>query len=153
LGRIYLNKSLHETVTQLLEEGEVKLADKLRSEFKLSDRKYLWLKVRAFGKSLQWEELYSLASKNKKCLIGFGAFVDVCIRAENNAEATRYLPLLQPDDRLKYLMKLELTSDAADLAFQLKNIEALTAIEVKSVNNFSLLEKVSTYKQKLQSSR
>ena len=41
-----MNKSLHQTISQLLEEGEIKLADKLRSEFKLSDRKYLWLKVR-----------------------------------------------------------------------------------------------------------
>ena len=43
---MYVNKSLNDTVSQLLEEGEIKLADKLRADFKLSDRKYLWLKVR-----------------------------------------------------------------------------------------------------------
>ena len=43
---MYMNKSLHDTVSQLLEEGELKIADKLRSDFKLSDRKYLWLKLR-----------------------------------------------------------------------------------------------------------
>ena len=32
--QVYLNKSLHGTISQLLEEGETKLADKLRSEFK-----------------------------------------------------------------------------------------------------------------------
>ena len=29
--QVYINSSLHGTVSQLLEEGEVKLADKLRS--------------------------------------------------------------------------------------------------------------------------
>nr|ALS04225.1 vacuolar protein sorting-associated protein 16-like protein [Acartia pacifica] len=151
-GRVYLNKSLHATVSQLLEEGEFKLADKLRSEFKVSDRKYLWLKVRAFGKSKQWVELANLA-KNKKSIIGFGPFVDVCIEAGCKDEANRYLVLLNNEDRLKYLMKLEIYSEAAELAYNLKNVDALTMIEVKSVNNFSMLEKVAGLKQRLQSSR
>jgi len=152
LGRVYLNKSLHGTISQLLEEGETKLADKLRSEFKVSDRKYLWLRVRAYGKTKQWQELAAL-SKNKKSLIGFGPFIDVCVEAGCKDEAVRYVSLIPPDERLQYLMKLDMHAEATDLAFQLKNLEALTAIEVKSVNNFSLLEKVAAYKQKLQSSR
>ena len=61
LGKLYINLSLHQTLDQLLRERyllyfyfpphqplchrEVKLADKLKSEFKLSERKYFWLKV------------------------------------------------------------------------------------------------------------
>ena len=62
LGKLYINLSLHQTLDQLLREKyllnlyfhphypplchrEVKLADKLKSEFKLSERKYFWLKV------------------------------------------------------------------------------------------------------------
>lgn len=152
LGRMYMNKSLHDTVSQLLEEGELKIADKLRSDFKLSDRKYLWLKVRAFGKSKQWVELANLA-KSKKSLIGFGPFIDVCVESGCKDEALRYLVLIQPEERLQYLLKLDMHSEAAELAFQIKNLEALTMIEVKSVNNFTLLEKVAAFKQKLQSSR
>jgi len=151
-GRVYLNKSLHGTVSQLLEEGEIKLADKLRSDFKISDRKYLWLKVRAFGASKQWSELANLA-KNKKSLVGFGPFVDVCIEAGCKDEANRYLVLLNNEDKLKYLMKLEVYSEAAELAYTLKDSEVLTMIEVRSVNNFSMLEKVAALKQKIQSSR
>ena len=42
LGKPFLNLSLHDTMTRLL---EVKV-DKLKSAFKISERKYLWLKVR-----------------------------------------------------------------------------------------------------------
>ena len=72
----------------------MKLADKLKSEFKLSERKYFWLKVtdwvlfkcncktfqvRAFGESGQWTELNALA-KAKKSPIGFAPFLDVCLK-------------------------------------------------------------------------
>ena len=71
----------------------MKLADKLKSEFKLSERKYFWLKVtdwvlfkccntfqvRAFGESGQWTELNALA-KTKKSPIGFAPFLDVCLK-------------------------------------------------------------------------
>ena len=56
----------------------MKLADKLKSEFKLTERKYLWLKVKAYGRSGQWSELSSLA-RAKKSLIGFAPFVEQCI--------------------------------------------------------------------------
>jgi len=147
-----MNKSLHGTISQLLEEGETKLADKLKSDFKLSDRKYLWLRVRAYGQTKQWGELANLV-RNKKSLIGFGPFVDVCVEAGCKDEALRYLPLIPAEERLKYLLKLDMCDEAADLAFQTKNLEALTSLEVRSVNNFALLEKVAAYKQKLQSSR
>ena len=45
LGKLYVNLSLHQTLHQLLQDRELKLADKLKSEFKLSERKYFWLKV------------------------------------------------------------------------------------------------------------
>ena len=112
LGKLYVNLSLHQTLDQLLRERscsqvcrwrqillqvlrEVKLADKLKSEFKLSERKYFWLKVhtspiccslrwnifkvKAFGESGQWTELNALA-KTKKSPIGFAPFLDVCLK-------------------------------------------------------------------------
>merc|ERR1712127_857977 len=86
LGKLYVNLSLHQTMDHLLQDREIKLADKLKSEFKLSDRKYLWLKVRAFGASQQWVELAALA-KGKKSAIGFTPFLDVCLQQGERAQA------------------------------------------------------------------
>ena len=107
LGKPFLNLSLHDTMSRLLEEKEIKLADKLKSEFKISDRKYLWLKVRAFGDSKQWGELSNLA-RSKKSLIGFGPFIDQCLKQGEKAQAVKFLPLLTMEERLNYTVKLDM---------------------------------------------
>ena len=43
--------------------------------------------------------------------------------------------------------------EAAEAAFALKNMEALTALELKANKNISLLETIAAYKQKLESPR
>jgi hypothetical protein len=35
----------------------------------------------------------------------------------------RFLPLIPAEERLKYLVKLQMFNEAAELAFQLKNLE------------------------------
>jgi len=152
LGKPFLNQSLHDTIVHLLEEKEVKLADKLKSEFKVSERKYLWLKVRAYGNSKQWVELSNLA-RSKKSLIGFGPFIDQCLKHGEKAYAIKFLPLLNVDERLKYYVKLDMLKEAAEAAFTLKNFEALTALEAKAPNDFSLLETIAGFKTRLQSGR
>ena len=100
-GKPYLNLSLHETLIKLVADNELKLADKLKSEFKISDRKYFWIKVRAYGESQQWSELSNLA-KNKRNPIGLGAFVDQCLKQDRRDQAAKYWPMLSPEEREKY---------------------------------------------------
>lgn len=38
-GERFVGLSLHDTVMKLLEQGEIKLADKLRSEYRMPDRR------------------------------------------------------------------------------------------------------------------
>ena len=107
LGKPFLNLSLHETLKRLHEEKETKHADKLKAEFKISERKYYWIKVRAFGDSRQWSELFSLA-KSKKSPIGIGPFIDQCLKQDDKGQASKYLPLLSQEEKLKYYEKLNL---------------------------------------------
>jgi len=152
LGKPFTDLSLHDTLSMLLEQKEMKLADKLKSEFKISERKYFWLKVRAFGSSKQWGELSNLA-RGKKSPIGFGPFIDQCLQQGEKAQAVKFLPLLTMEERLNYTVKLDMLQEAADAAFSLRNLEALSALEVKAVNNFTLLETIAGYKMRLQSGR
>merc|ERR1712059_378 len=145
LGKLYVNLSLHNT--------QIQLADKLKAEFKVSDRKFYWLKLRAYGASGQWAELMTLARSKKTCLLGsFGPFLDVCLAQGEKGQAIKFLPLLYTQEaKLKYTIKLDMFEEAAEAAFNLRNMEALTAIEIKSVNNFSLLETIAGFKQRIQS--
>ena len=108
LGKPFLNLSLLETLKQLLkEQGETKTADKLKAEFKINDRKYYWIKIRAYGESKQWTEMLNLA-KSKKSPIGIGPFIDQCLKYDEKGQATKYLDLLSQEEKLKYYEKLDL---------------------------------------------
>jgi len=149
LGKPYINLSLHLTLRQLLVDRETKLADKLKSEFKLSERKYLWLKVRAFGESGQWAELSSLA-KSKKSAIGFAPFLDVCLQQGERAQAAKFLPLLSQEDRLRYALRLGALGEAAEAAFVLRDQEALARVESLAGGDSHLLDKVAGFRARLQ---
>merc|ERR1719341_971881 len=127
---------------------EVKLADKLKFEFKLSERKYFWLKVRAFGESGQWAELNALA-KTKKSPIGFAPFLDVCLKQGERAQAAKYLSLLGQEDRLRYSLKLGALGEAAEAAFVLRDIDALSRVESLAGGDSHLLDKVAGFKARL----
>ena len=165
LGKLYINLSLHQTLDQLLREKEVKLADKLKSEFKLSERKYFWLKVtlkdaipmlffkfsfqvRAFGESGQWAELNALA-KTKKSPIGFAPFLEVCLKQGERAQAAKYLSLLGQEDRLRYALKLGALGEAAEAAFVLRDVDALSRVESLAGGDSHLLDKVAGFKARL----
>jgi len=154
LGKPFINLSLNETLKQLLKEGETKTADKLKADFKISDRKYYWIKIRAYGESRQWTELLTLA-KSKKSPVGIGPFIDQCLKYDEKGQATKYLELLSQEEKLRYYEKLDLLQEAANLAFSLRNIEALSALEGKAnqSRDHALLEIISSYKQRLMSTR
>jgi len=154
LGKPFVNLSLNETLKQLLKEGETKTADKLKADFKISDRKYYWIKIRAYGESSQWTELLTLA-KSKKSPIGIGPFIDQCLKYDEKGQATKYLELLSQEEKLRYYEKLDLLQEAANIAFSLRNMEALSALEGKAnqSRDHALLEIISSYKQRLMSSR
>lgn len=70
LNEQIVGKSLHDTVKLLLLQNEIKLADKLRSEYKIPDRRYWWLRIQCLGERGLWGELEKF-SKSKKSPIGY----------------------------------------------------------------------------------
>lgn len=72
--RNFVDRSLHDTIHLLLTMHEVKLADKLRSEYKVPDRRYWWLRILSLAALGDWTELDKFA-KSKKSPIGY----EVCL--------------------------------------------------------------------------
>ncbi|XP_019620378.1 PREDICTED: vacuolar protein sorting-associated protein 16 homolog isoform X2 [Branchiostoma belcheri] len=82
LKRPYLDLSLHDTISQLTTEGNHKLAEQLRKEFKVPDKRFWWLKIQALAEGSDWAELDRFA-KSKKSPIGYEPFIDVCLKHQN----------------------------------------------------------------------
>lgn len=144
--RDFIGKSLHATVKQLLSMQEVKLADKLRTEYKVPDRRYWWLRVKVLGEKGEWFELEKF-SKSKKSPIGYEPFIDVCLQYGKTSEAEKYLPKVREELKVKYLTKLGMIEEAAKVAFEHRDIEALRYVEAKCNREEAIV--VSSYIRQL----
>lgn len=152
-GSAFIGLSLHDTVKKLLEEGEVKLAEKLRSEYKMPEGRFWWLRILNLAEKDEWTELDRF-SKSKKSPIGYEPFVDACLKYFKNDEALKYLPKCREEIKVKYYVKAGFYKEAATIAFQQKDISALSFVQNKCPTHDvilheeikSLLEKLSVKK-------
>ena len=123
----YINKSLQDTMAQLIQDGNIKEADKMRVEFKMSDRKYAWIRVMSHSQANHWKEL-NLFSMNKKIPIGFEPFVDVCLKYGSKNEAQKYVSKVKEDNKITYLLKCDMLDEAAKVAQEQRNIMGLRQV-------------------------
>lgn len=89
---------------RLLQLGDIKQAEKMKSEYKVSDKRFWWLRIQVLADSFQWDELEKF-SKAKKSPIGYEPFVDVCLKRHNVEEAKKYLPKCRNDEKVKWYIR------------------------------------------------
>ncbi|XP_078037953.1 vacuolar protein sorting 16 [Augochlora pura] len=146
-----VGKPLHDTVKLLLLQNELKLADKLRSEYKISDRRYWWLRIQCLAEKSMWTELEKL-SKSKKSPIGYEPFIDECLKYNNDKEAKKYLPKVKDELRVKYLVKLKMLEEAVQTAVEQKDVSALIFILAQcEPHDRLLIDKINKYTTSLKS--
>ncbi len=90
--REFLNKSLVDTIYNLIFIGQGSRANKVKSEFKLSEKRFYWIKLRALVARRQWDELQEWA-KSKKSPIGYEPFYYQCLAAGSKRCAEFFLPM------------------------------------------------------------
>lgn len=140
-----VGKPLHDTVKILLLRNELKLADKLRSEYKIPDRRYWWLKIQCLAEQGLWNDLEKF-SKTKKSPIGYEPFIDECLKYNEKLEARKYLTKIKDDLKVKYLVKLNMLSEAAKTAFDQKDASGLTFVLAQcSLTDRQLVDKINMY--------
>jgi vacuolar protein sorting-associated protein 16 len=100
-SRAFYGLSLHDTVKELLILGDVKTADKIRSDHKMSDKHYWHLRIGILALNYQWDELEKF-SKSKKSPIGYEPFVQVCLKSRNINEAKKYITKCKEDKKITW---------------------------------------------------
>ncbi|XP_074657658.1 vacuolar protein sorting-associated protein 16 homolog [Tubulanus polymorphus] len=153
LHRTYLDLSVHDMIGQLFKENNHKLAEQLRKEFKVPDRRFWWLKIMALAEVGDWAELEKF-SKSKKSPIGYEPFIEVCMKYDQKREAEKYLQKVVPEKRARCLVKMNDLEAAIDFAFQQKSDEDLQYIFSKcGAQNRPLAEKIQNLRIQLTSKR
>lgn len=126
----FIGLSLQGTMQTLLKEKEEKLAEGLRKDFKVPERRYWWLRIDVYAQQRDWHGLEKF-SKLKKSPIGYEPFVNICLKYRNKPEAQKYALKVRDEYKINYLVKTGLLEEAAKYAFSTKNIPALDFIAKK----------------------
>ncbi|SPC62637.1 related to vacuolar protein sorting 16 [Ustilago sp. UG-2017b] len=90
----YTGLSLNETIRQLLFRNMSKKAEKLRSDFKVPDKRYWNIKLDTLIQSKDWDGLWTFAN-SKRSPIGYTPFIVKLVEQNHVQESMRFVPKIQ----------------------------------------------------------
>ncbi|CAL5870858.1 uncharacterized protein PFLUO_LOCUS5099 [Penicillium psychrofluorescens] len=133
-GPEYLGLSLNETIYRLIRAGYGKRAHKVQGEFKIPEKTYWWLRLRALVAKRDWGELEDLA-KAKKSPIGWEPFYNEILGAGNTKLASMFVPKctnLPVADRIEMWVKCGMIVKAAEEAHKAKDVNTLETLQTRA---------------------
>ncbi|EKD04193.1 vacuole organization and biogenesis-related protein [Trichosporon asahii var. asahii CBS 8904] len=107
--------SLSDTISALITHGLGKRAEALRSAFKVPDKRWWWLKLKALAAAKNWTALETFA-KSKKSPIGYEPFVRHLLAVEQPGQAALYVPRCEARHRPDLYVECGLWGKAAEAA-------------------------------------
>ncbi|OMO95888.1 hypothetical protein CCACVL1_05201 [Corchorus capsularis] len=132
---IFVDSSISDTIRTCIVLGNHRAAMKVKTEFKVSEKRWYWLKVFALATIRDWDALEKF-SKEKRPPIGYRPFVEACIDAEEKGEALKYIPKLSdPRERAEAYARIGMAKEAADAASQAKDGELLGRLKLTFAQN------------------
>jgi hypothetical protein len=140
-GEKFVGKSIHDTCLSLLLKNETELAERLRTEYSIPERRFWWLKIQSLSCLKKWSELEEF-SATRKSPIGYAPFADVCLQMGNKKEALKYLSKMDVDSRIKCYIKAGFLNDAGKLALRSKSRDGLFEVRRRCVYQSDLFKKV-----------
>lgn len=147
----YLGLSLNETIYRLIRAGYGKRAYKMQGEFKMSEKTYWWLRLRALVAKRDWGELEEIGKIKKspigwevRCLILMAricahtqrqSFYNEVLGAGNTKLASIFVPKctnLPVADRIEMWVKCGMIVKAGEEAHKAKDINTLELLRTKA---------------------
>lgn len=151
IGFTFLFSSLSDTLYQLLYLGDLKRSEKARSLFKVSDKRFWMVKIKALAAAGNWEQLEKFA-KDKKSPVGYEPFVRACISCGSKSDGEKYVArVAEPKVRTDLWIELGNLEEAAQSAAALKDLATLEHIRELASTNRRMLLMVDQHIAKLQS--
>ncbi|KAI8526642.1 hypothetical protein RHMOL_Rhmol12G0011700 [Rhododendron molle] len=146
---IFVDSSISDTIRTCIVLGNHRAAMKVRTEFKVSEKRWYWLKVFALATIRDWDALEKF-SKEKRPPIGYRPFVEACVDADEKGEALKYIPkLADPRERAEAYARIGMAKEAADAASQAKDGELLGRLKLSFAQNAAASSIFDTLKDRL----
>lgn len=96
---------MNETIRQCLVHGWGKKAEKLRADFKVPDKRWWYVKVKALTETRDWEALDQFVRSKSRSPIPLEAVVDHLIATGNPRQAIKYVPKCEGRNRPELFVK------------------------------------------------
>ena len=124
-GVAFVGLSISATLYELYKADQLRLAAKISKEFKVPEKRLVWIRIQALADVGDWGGL-ELVAKEKKSPIGYEPFVQVCIDKSKESEARKYVPrVANAERRANLFLQLKMFREAAQLAQELKSLDLL----------------------------
>ncbi|PIA41558.1 hypothetical protein AQUCO_02200179v1 [Aquilegia coerulea] len=134
---IFVDSSISDTIRTCIVLGNHRAAMRVKQEFKVSEKRWYWLKVFALVTIRDWDALEKF-SKEKRPPIGYRPFVEACIDADEKAEALKYIPkIADPRERAESYARIGMAKEATEAASQTKDSEFLGRLKSTFAQNAS----------------
>lgn len=105
LKKSFIDLPLGDTIYEVILSGDQDRAKRLKSDFKVPDKRFWWIKLKALAEAANWSELERFA-KSKKSPIGYEPFAKECMQKSNRFEANKYILRMPLDQRVPLLVKI-----------------------------------------------
>ncbi|KAH8702771.1 Vps16, N-terminal region-domain-containing protein [Phaeosphaeriaceae sp. PMI808] len=126
--------SANDTIFQLIRQGHYKRAQRVQNEFKITDKTYTYIRLRALVEARHWVELEEVA-KQKKSPIGWEPFFNEVLAAGNTRVASIFINKcsnLAVAERVDMWVKCGLLVKAGEEAFKFKEHALLEDLRSKA---------------------
>ncbi len=130
----YSGLSLNETLLRLIRSGYGKRAAKLQADFRVPEKTWWWIRLRALVAKRDWGEIEEVA-KQRKSPIGWEPFFNEVLGAGNTRLASVFVPkctALSPRQRSDMWVKVGMVSRAGEELVKAKDLDGLEALRAKA---------------------
>jgi len=134
LGPGFVGLSINEMIFKLIRLGGLKRAVKVQTDFKVPEKAFWWLRLRALVAKRDWTELEEL-SKVRKSPISWEPFFNEVLSAGNLRVASLFVPKctgVTSKERVEMYVKCGMIGKAAEEAFKGKDVEDLKDLRNKA---------------------
>ncbi|KAK6348946.1 hypothetical protein TWF730_009707 [Orbilia blumenaviensis] len=149
----FVSLSLNDTIFKLTRLGFHPRANKIRSEFKMPDKRFWWIKLRGLVAKREWAEIEEW-SKLKTSPIGWEPFFNECLSAGNTKVASIFIPKcrnLNHTERINMWVQCGMVVKAGEEALLAKDYNALEGLLPKAMG--AAVPEIQKMMQKLRPGR
>ncbi|RMD42720.1 hypothetical protein DV735_g2410, partial [Chaetothyriales sp. CBS 134920] len=130
----FVGLSVNETMFRLIKYGYSKRAARIQSDFKVPEKTWWWVRLRALVGARLWAELEEVA-KNRKSPIGWEPFYNEVLGAGNTRLAATFVPKCTnttAEERIEMYVKCGMIVKAGEEALKAKDLNALELLRGKA---------------------